>query len=103
MDPVLIAEKRWTPDLNWRLYAAAPPRELCMTAFGFAFRDGKVALTRHHRGWDVPGGHAEPGEPMEDCARRETFEETGLRAPGFSFLPAFELALGAARERNLIV
>ena len=47
-------------------------------------KNGKLLLGKrkdvHGRGeWGPPGGHLEFGETVEDCARRELFEETGIQ------------------------
>ena len=41
-------------------------------------RDEKPGL-KHAGKWVPPGGHSEPGETMEACARREFLEETCYR------------------------
>jgi 8-oxo-dGTP pyrophosphatase MutT (NUDIX family) len=48
-------------------------------------RDVKPGLPRSGM-WVVPGGHAEPGEAMADCARREFREETAYDCVELQFL-----------------
>ena len=52
-------------------------------------RDEKPDL-RHAGMWVPPGGHAEPGETIEVCARREFLEETGYNCPNLQWLTEFE-------------
>jgi 8-oxo-dGTP diphosphatase len=56
-------------------------------------KDGKVLLGKrgfsHGIGsWCPPGGHLEFGESLEDCARREVLEETGIRISNIRFVTA---------------
>jgi len=53
-------------------------------------RDSVLLLRRGHmprKGYvDVPGGFMDAGETMEQCARRELLEETGLRVGRVAYL-----------------
>ena len=40
---------------------------------------GEFLLIRRSGLWDLPKGHQEPGEPIEETAVREVEEETGLK------------------------
>jgi len=48
---------------------------------------GKRKSTSHGDGtWHTPGGHLEFGESLEECAKREVFEETGIEIENPKFL-----------------
>jgi 8-oxo-dGTP diphosphatase len=71
----------WLPKPNESqlvLSSLLPPQNLITTAFAFAFLDNQILMTHLiARGWDIPGGHREPGEHPEETVHREIREETG--------------------------
>lgn len=43
---------------------------------GYCFHEGKILLTQvKGRGFNIPGGHIDPGETPEEAFHRESFEE----------------------------
>ncbi len=73
----------WLPKPNEAstiLSATMPPLELVTTALAIIFSDDCLLMTNlRHRGWDIPGGHIEPGETPAEAVRREVYEETGAK------------------------
>jgi len=60
------------------LSSQLPPLEQVKTALALVFMGNHLLMTNlASRGWDIPGGHIEPGEHPEEAVRREVFEETG--------------------------
>lgn len=43
----------------------------------YAVQGGRLLLAKVGRGWDLPGGHLEPGETPDAALVREIKEETG--------------------------
>ena len=74
----------WSESYFGRLRALAGDRTLLLTATRTVVRDraGRLLLVRRADNgvWSVPAGAMELGESIADCAARELWEETGLRA-----------------------
>ena len=73
------------------------------------FADGwKVLILKTGRGFDLPKGGSDPGEPYLETALRETYEETGIYDIEFSwgttFIPLDNLRFYLARtEQDAII
>lgn len=57
----------------------------------YIIKDGKLLLQKRKGAhgedtWCPPGGHLEFGESIEDCAKRETEEEAGIKIDNIRFL-----------------
>lgn len=59
---------------------------LATTAEGWIFVRNKQRTT-----WELPGGHIEPNESVNDAAKRELFEETG--ALQFNLIELFDYSV----------
>jgi 8-oxo-dGTP pyrophosphatase MutT (NUDIX family) len=66
-------------------------RLLLVGAGVFVYHDGKLLLQRRRDdgSWGDHGGSMELGETLEETARRELYEETGLTAGKLTFLGAY--------------
>ena len=74
----------WSESYFGQLRALCGERTLLLTAARAVVRDevGRVLLIRRSDNgvWSLPAGAMELGESIADCAVREVWEETGLRA-----------------------
>lgn len=64
-------------------------------------RDDKPGLARAGL-WVPPGGHGDPGEPAEVCARRELYEETGYRCEHLQWLASVRDDPGPGHAAQLL-
>ena len=70
--------------------------------------EGRVLLLKrkgsHGEGtWAPPGGHLECGESIEECARRETLEETGVAIASVRFFALTNDVMESEQKHYLTV
>jgi 8-oxo-dGTP pyrophosphatase MutT (NUDIX family) len=73
---------QWDDNQSWQLFQndTLPEATLCTAVYCLAILPDikQVVLTRNHRGWEMLGGHIEPGETIEQALIRECLEEGGF-------------------------
>ena len=76
----LIDREAIRKDLKCRIYPLNYLERYKYTVICTSYQ-GKWVLSRHKKRdtWETQGGHIEPGETPLECAKRELFEESGIR------------------------
>ena len=84
-------------DYVQQMRSAIGQKPLILIAAGILITDAEDNLLLQRRSdngqWGIPGGSMELGETVEETARRETLEETGLRV---NKMELFDVFSGAA-------
>jgi ADP-ribose pyrophosphatase YjhB (NUDIX family) len=76
---LLRAPLDWLGILRWGARAQGPDAPLLVQGVVEGEAGVLLAMRRELRGWELPGGRAEPGEGEATALVREIREETGLR------------------------
>jgi ADP-ribose pyrophosphatase YjhB (NUDIX family) len=83
--------------VTWTTYAAAG---------ALVAHDGRLLMVRQRRAygthWELPGGYYEPPESLEECARREVFEETNVDVEVGPLVATLVWERDADRRRNVL-
>lgn len=78
-----------------------PDQSRITGAFVLAFVGNELVLTQlKERGWDIPGGHLEPGESPADAMKRELYEEAGAVIDQYGLLGYEEITLLGDKPAN---
>lgn len=93
----------WMPSPNICEFIPSNPLnvELVTSCFVFAFHEEKLLIIQHiTRGLEVPGGHRESGESIEEAALRELDEEGAVTLKNLRTVGHFKLSLLAEKPEG---
>lgn len=69
----------------------APPKHIVSAAAIVVNNQNEILLIKGpRRGWEMPGGQVEEGEPLREAAIRETKEESGIDIEIIKFCGIFQ-------------
>lgn len=72
-----------------------PAPNLITSVHLFCFSGDALLLVEHNaRGWDIPGGHVEPGEDLQSALQRELLEEAAAIAERCELFAHLEIDAG---------
>ena len=92
---------RWLPpgaEITLIKSTELPAIELVTAVLTLCFSGNRLLMIKHdERGWDIPGGHIEPGETLEETLRREVLEEAGATLSELKCFAHFKTHLNGAK------
>lgn len=77
---LILTEAMWEDNTQWKFIVSKenPDSNLCTAAFCVTSHSGSLLLVHNRkRRWEIPGGHIDEGEEIEQALIREVMEETG--------------------------